>query len=93
MIGWLSLCAVFATAGHWTMTKAFQCAPITVTQPVQFLQLVWATILGIVAFGEPVDPYVILGGGIVVGAATYIAHRERLNAKRATTPPAVATKT
>lgn len=93
MIGWLSLCAVFATAGHWTMTKAFQCAPITVTQPVQFLQLVWATLLGIVAFGEPIDPFVILGGGIVVASATYIAHRERLNARRATTPPAVATKT
>ena len=92
MIGWLSLCAVFATGGHWTMTKAFQCAPITVTQPVQFLQLVWATILGIVAFGEPIDPWVILGGGIVVASATYIAHRERLSAKRATTPPAVATK-
>lgn len=93
VVAWLCLCAVFATLGHWTMTKAFQCAPITVTQPVNFLQLVWATLLGIVAFGEPLDPYVIVGGGIVIAAATYIAHRERLAARAAITPPAVATKT
>lgn len=91
-VGWLCLAAVFATGGHLTMTKAFQCAPITVTQPVQFLQLVWAAILGIVAFGEPLDPYVILGGGIVVSAATYIAHRERAASRRALTPPAPALK-
>ena len=91
-VGWLSLTAVFATAGHWTLTKAYACAPITVTQPVQFLQLVWATILGIVAFGEPVDPFVIAGGGIIVGAATYIAHRERVSARREITPAAPALK-
>jgi drug/metabolite transporter (DMT)-like permease len=91
-IGWLALTAVFATAGHYTMTRALAAAPITVTQPVQFLQLVWATILGIVAFGEPLDPWVILGGAIVVGAATYISYRERAAARQAITPPSPATK-
>ena len=89
---WLAMTAAFATAGHYTLTKAFQCAPITVTQPVQFLQLVWATLLGVAVFGEPVDPYVIAGGGIIVAAATYISHREAMRARRAVTPPAPATK-
>ena len=44
--------ALIATVGHYTMTLAFQCAPMTVTQPVTFLQLVWAATLGAVAFGE-----------------------------------------
>ncbi|MEM9044646.1 MAG: DMT family transporter [Pseudomonadota bacterium] len=91
-IFWLSLTAFFATAGHWTMTRAFACAPITVTQPAQFLQLVWAVILGMVMFGEALDPFVILGGGIVVASATYISHREAVAARQARTPPAVATK-
>ncbi len=91
-VGWLALTAVFATTGHYTMTRAFQAAPLTVTQPIGFLQLVWATILGVVAFGEPVDPFVLIGGGIVVGAATFISHREAVAARRATTPPAAATK-
>jgi drug/metabolite transporter (DMT)-like permease len=90
---WLALTAVFATTGHYTMMRAFRAAPLTVTQPVQFLQLVWATTLGVVAFGEPVDPFVLVGGGIVVGAATFISHREARAARAQTTPPAVATKT
>ncbi|MEM6440440.1 MAG: DMT family transporter [Pseudomonadota bacterium] len=92
VVGWLSLTAVFATGGHWTLTKAYACAPITLTQPVQFLQLVWATILGIVAFAEPVDPFVIAGGGIIVGAATYISYRERVAARTSITPTAAQTK-
>jgi len=89
---WLALVAVFATAGHYTLTRAFRAAPITVTQPVGFLQLVWASLLGIVAFGEALDPFVFAGGGVVVAAATYISHREAAAARRLRTPPAVATK-
>jgi len=89
---WLAMTAVFATAGHYTLTRAFAAAPLTVTQPVSFLQLVWAALLGIVVFGEALDPMVIAGGGVIVGAATYISHREAVAARRAQTPPAVATK-
>ncbi|MEM9060956.1 MAG: DMT family transporter [Pseudomonadota bacterium] len=91
-VAWLTLTAVLATLGHYTMTQAFRCAPVTVTQPVGFLQLVWATILGVVAFGEPIDPFVLLGGGIIVASATYISHREAVRARNAQTPPAAATK-
>ena len=91
-LGWLTLTAAFATAGHYTLTQAFKCAPITVTQPVQFLQLVWATALGMIVFAEPLDLYVLLGGGIIVASATYISHREMVVARRSRTPPAPATK-
>ena len=73
---WLCLVAAFATAGHWTLTKAYQCAPITVTQPVTFLQIVWATIVGAVFFGEPVDAFIVIGSAVIVGSAWYIARRE-----------------
>lgn len=89
---WLTVTAALATLGHFTMTRAFRAAPITVTQPITILQLVWATILGIIAFGEPADPFVILGGLMVVGAASFISHREAVAARRAITPPAQATK-
>ncbi len=89
---WLTLTAMFATAGHYTLTRAFKAAPITVTQPISFLQLVWAALLGIVMFNEPVDPFVLLGGAIIVAAATYISHRELVAARAEVTPPAVATK-
>jgi drug/metabolite transporter (DMT)-like permease len=73
---WLTLVAVFATAGHFTMTLAFQAAPVAVTQPMTFLQLVWAILLGAAFFGEPVDPYVVLGGTLIIAAVSFIAWRE-----------------
>ena len=91
-IFWLGLTAAFATLGHYTMTRAIRAAPLTVTQPVGFLQLVWATLLGIALFGERVDPFVLLGGGLVVGAVTFISHREAAAARSSTTPPEVATR-
>jgi len=38
--------AVLGTAAHYAMTRAFAAAPLAVTQPVTFLQIVWATLLG-----------------------------------------------
>jgi len=89
---WLTLTAIVATTGHYTLTQAFKAAPITVTQPIAFLQLVWAMLLGMFVFGEPLDFYVMLGGGVIVAAATYISHREAVIARKQITPPATATK-
>ncbi|MAZ04143.1 MAG: EamA family transporter [Sneathiella sp.] len=89
---WLVLAAVVATGAHYTLTRAFEAAPITVTQPLGFLQLIWAAILGVLAFGEPLDPYVMVGGAVIVAAATYISHREIQVSRQQRTPTAIATK-
>ncbi|MGX9856224.1 DMT family transporter [Limimaricola variabilis] len=68
--------AGLGTAGHYTMTRAFAAAPLTVTQPVTFLQLVWAVAVGALLFGEPVDPVTLLGGAIIMGAVIFITWRE-----------------
>ena len=75
-LAWLFLVAFFATAGHYTMTLAFAAAPVTVTQPVTFLQLVWAVTLGALVFAEPVDIFVIIGGTVIIGNVIFIAYRE-----------------
>ncbi len=75
-LGLLMVVAFFATSGHYAMTLAFQAAPMAVTQPVTFLQLVWAGLLGALVFGEPVDGWVMLGGGLILGAVSFIAWRE-----------------
>ncbi len=90
-LGWLFLVACFATAGHYTMTLAFAAAPLTVTQPVTFLQLVWAVLLGAVVFGETVDGWVIFGGAIIMASVSFITWREAV-ARRAVTPVVSATK-
>ena len=56
----LTFVALFATTGHFFMTKALALAPLVVVQPVEFLKLVWATLLGILIFGERIDPFVLI---------------------------------
>jgi drug/metabolite transporter (DMT)-like permease len=75
---WMFVVAIFATAGHYTMTLAFAAAPVSVTQPVVFLQLVWSVLTGAIFFGEPADGWVILGGALIVAATTFIAIREAM---------------
>lgn len=90
-LGWLFLVAAFATAGHYTMTLAFAAAPLTVTQPMTFLQLVWAVVLGAVMFGEPVDGWVVFGGVVIMGSVSFITWREAV-ARRQVTPVVTQTK-
>jgi len=75
-IALLAMTAVFATLGHYTMTQAYKLAPLSVLQPVSFLQLLWAIFFGVVLFGESVDVFVIIGGAVLVISTSYIAHRE-----------------
>lgn len=82
-LGWIAVVALCATAGHYCMTRAFVAAPLSVTQPVTFLNLVWATTLGAVVFGERVDPYVLLGGAIIILAISLLTWRESLAQRRA----------
>ncbi|QIR85057.1 DMT family transporter [Paracoccus sp. AK26] len=90
-VAWLGLVAAFGTAGHYAMTRAFAVAPMTVTQPVTFLQLIWASLVGVFIFHEPLDGWVILGGGLMIGAICYITWREaQLRARARTTVAATA---
>lgn len=83
--------ACAATAGHYTMTLAFAAAPVAVTQPVTFLQLVWAVLLGHFVFDEGVDIWVVFGGLIILASVSFITWREAV-LKRRTTPSTNAPK-
>ena len=75
-LGWLAVVAALATLGHYLMTRAFRAAPFSVTQPVTFLQLIWATTLGATLFNEPVDGFVLLGGAMIIGAISWLTWRD-----------------
>lgn len=90
--GLLFAVACFATAGHYFMTLALQAAPVAVTQPVTFLQLLWATLLGSLVFAERVDIWVVTGGTLILGAVSFITWREAVLNRRAITPPSIAPK-
>lgn len=80
-LGALALVALAATSGHYCMTRAFKVAPMTVTQPVTFLQLVWATLLGALVFGEGIDAFVLLGGVVIIAAISLVTWGEARQAR------------
>ena len=72
----LFLTAIFATLGHYFLTRAFESAELSALQPFTFLQLVWATLLGLVVFSEQPDLWLWLGAGVIVFSATWIGRQE-----------------
>ena len=88
----LFVVAILATLGHYTMTLAFKAAPVSVTQPVTFLQLIWAVLLGVFVFSEPLDIWVVLGGLLILLSVSFISWREYLLKKKSVTPPPSAMK-
>ena len=87
----LFVVACLATAGHYTMTLAFRSAPLTVTQPVTFLQLVWAVSVVTLFFGEAVDIWVVIGGLVILASVSFMTWREAM-LKRQITPAVPETK-
>jgi len=80
----LSFTALIATLGHITMTKAIKAAPMVVTQPILFLQLVWASMVGLFIFDEEFDLFVIIGGTIIMLCVCYVSYREHILGKKIT---------
>ncbi|SMO65918.1 Threonine/homoserine efflux transporter RhtA [Ruegeria faecimaris] len=91
-LGVLFLVACFATLGHYLMTLALQAAPVAVTQPVTFLQLIWATLVGALVFHESVDLWVVAGGTLILLAVSFIAWREAVLNRSSLTTPSIAPK-
>ena len=91
VVAWLAVTAGFASLGHYAMTQAFKLAPVTVTQPVTFLQLPFGIAMGAVMFGEPVDIWVVIGGAMIIAAIAFMTWREAVLNRRVT-PPTGATK-
>ena len=80
----LAFTALIATIGHITMTQAIKAAPMVVTQPILFLQLVWASMVGLFLFDEQFDLYVIIGGTVIMICVCYVSYREHVLEKKIT---------
>ena len=76
-LAWMLGVGAFGTVGDLCIAQAFKDADATVVIPIDFTKLVWAALLGYLAFGEVPDLGTWLGGIIILGAVTYIAFRER----------------
>ena len=80
-IGLAGLCA------HWCLTNALRLAPASTVMPIDFARLPLVAVLGALLYGEALDPWVLLGGAVVFGAAW--ANLRLARAPRPAGPPQV----
>ena len=74
--GLLVVCGFLGAGGHYCMTRAFRVADISAVQPVKFLELVWAAILGFLVFGTVPQGATVLGGMVILVSTLLLARHE-----------------
>ena len=73
---------VVSAAGQWVGVKALRLGEASVIGNIQYVQLIYAAILGFFIFGEVPDRYTLVGAAIIIGSSIYLLHRERLSKKK-----------
>lgn len=73
---------LYGGVGHYLLTLAFRDAPASTLSPLLYVQLLWATLLGAVLFGNLPDLLGVTGMLMIAGGGVAIALRERQRARR-----------
>ena len=75
---WLgfAVTGVLGSLGHYCLTRAFTTADISATQSLRFLELLWASLLGWMVFGDAPSPWTWAGALVILLSTVWIARRE-----------------
>jgi len=74
---WMGALCITGAAGHYTLIKCYEVAEASAVQPFAYLQLAFASTLGILVFSETIRPNVALGAALIVGAGLFTLWRQR----------------
>jgi drug/metabolite transporter (DMT)-like permease len=69
--------------GQLFLTEALRRAPVAVVAPFDYTQLVWASLLGFLVWGETPKLATLIGALVVAGSGVYILYRETRRFRRA----------
>ncbi|NRP17274.1 Riboflavin transporter [Ensifer adhaerens] len=87
--GWMLLLCLTGTSSHYFLIRAYDVLDAVAVQPLTYLQLVFASVMGVSIFGETLTTNMIAGSVLVVAAGIFTVWRERVVARRkAGLPPA-----
>lgn len=78
---WLVLIGICGVLAHLSLTTALTLAPASFVMPIDFVRLPLIAVVGALAYGEAIDPFV-LGGGAVIFLGIWISIRAELREKR-----------
>ncbi len=76
---WLLICgsAVFIIGGYVFSIQTMRVGEVSFIAPFRYTSLIWATLLGLVVFGEWPDTLTFVGAGIIIAAGLFTFYRER----------------
>lgn len=80
---WLLFVALAAIAnlGHYAIVRAYDHAEASLLAPLAYTEMITATLLGFLFFGDFPDLWTFVGVGILISCAIYISMRERAAAR------------
>ncbi|MEO7938250.1 MAG: DMT family transporter [Burkholderiaceae bacterium] len=67
---------VLGVGGHYCQTRGLAIADASPTQSIKFLDLIWATFIGFLFFGDLPTRTTLIGGAIISVSTIWIAQRE-----------------
>lgn len=81
--GWglLVAIALLGSGAHLALIKALSLAEAGSLQPYSYTLLVWATVIGWLAFGDFPDRWTLAGAALILAGSLYAWHRERVRAR------------
>ncbi|WP_241239706.1 DMT family transporter [Silicimonas algicola] len=79
---WISALCVTGATGHWLLIKTYEVAEASAVQPFAYFQLVFASTIGILLFGETLRTNVAVGTAIIVAAGIFTLWRAHVRARR-----------
>lgn len=62
---WLGLIGFCGLLAHFSLTSALALAPASFVVPIDFIRLPVIAVIGALAYGEPLDPFVLAGGAVI----------------------------
>lgn len=80
--GWLIFIGFSGSIAQVTISQSLKETDPGAVMPFDFLRLIWAALLAFWFLGEVPDEYTLIGAAVIFSSGLYIAHRERLAAKR-----------
>ncbi|WP_147126713.1 DMT family transporter [Shimia ponticola] len=90
-LGLLFLISLFATVAGLLVIQAYRLGEAVIVAPMQYSQILWATLYGALFFGEQPEMNTAIGAAIIIASGVYIVLREG-SGKSASTQPVLRTR-
>jgi drug/metabolite transporter (DMT)-like permease len=75
-LGGIVVMSIMALIGSALVIAAYKAGEAVIVAPMQYSQIIWASVFGALLFGETMDFATLLGAVIIIGSGVYIVLRE-----------------